>query len=187
MKKKATLLVTIVALLTIAVIGGTLAWFTSSDEVINTINTGTIKIDLVEENFTNNQINIMPGTVITKDPVINNVGSNAAWVRYKVTATVLDGSTVTALSAADLKYLKLNSEGQYVASPIATTDWSAATKLDVNGKLSIFDKVEIPTAWGNQYQGKTLQIVVDVQAIQYDNNVKADGSIIENNSWLSAE
>jgi len=90
MKKKATLIITIVALATMAIVGGTLAWFTSSDAVTNILNAGKIAVTVDEPSFVpdngsdNNSVSkIVPGQTIIKDPTIKNVGDKAQ-IRYKV-------------------------------------------------------------------------------------------------------
>ena len=49
MKKKLLALVLVVALAATAVIGGTLAYFTDTDEAVNTFTVGAVKIDLIEQ------------------------------------------------------------------------------------------------------------------------------------------
>ncbi len=68
MKKKGLALVLALALLVIGVVGGTLAWLTStSDEVVNTFTTSDITVTLEE---TKNDFQMIPGYTIDKDPVI---------------------------------------------------------------------------------------------------------------------
>lgn len=49
MKKKLTLVVTCVVLVAAMVIGGTLAYFTDTDDATNTFTAGNVKIDLIEQ------------------------------------------------------------------------------------------------------------------------------------------
>ena len=49
MKKKITALCLCVALLAIAVVGASLAYFTDTDNATNTFTVGNVKIDLIEQ------------------------------------------------------------------------------------------------------------------------------------------
>lgn len=90
-KKKIISLCLVVCLLATA-IGGTLAYFTDTDnKVENTFTVGNVSIDLTETNkingveVTDNAFkNVMPGTEITKTPVVTNNSSEAAYVRVVV-------------------------------------------------------------------------------------------------------
>ena len=93
-KKKIISLCLVVCLLATA-IGGTLAYFTDTDnQVKNTFTVGNVSIDLTETNkingveVTGNAFeNVMPGTEITKTPVVTNNSSEDAYVRVVVRAT----------------------------------------------------------------------------------------------------
>lgn len=103
MKKKIISLALVVAMLAIAVVGGTLAYFTDEDEATNTFTVGSVEIDLLEselhrtnDSATDDQIiaddlvydtsveNIMPGQWIKKAPYVLNTGKNDAYVRVRV-------------------------------------------------------------------------------------------------------
>ena len=93
-KKKIISLCLVVCLLATA-IGGTLAYFTDTDtQVQNTFTVGNVSIDLTETNkingveVTGNAFeNVMPGTKITKTPVVTNNSSEDAYVRVVVRTT----------------------------------------------------------------------------------------------------
>lgn len=93
-KKKIISLCLVVCLLATA-IGGTLAYFTDTDnQVKNTFTVGNVSIDLTETNkingveVTGNAFeNVMPGTEITKTPVVTNNSSEDAYVRVVVRVT----------------------------------------------------------------------------------------------------
>ena len=91
MKKKITALCLCVALLAVAVVGASLAYFTDTDNATNTFAVGNVKIDLIEqqkgenglENFVNNKT-LVPGTsdenAVSKIVTVKNTGVNDAWV-----------------------------------------------------------------------------------------------------------
>lgn len=90
MKKKIIALCLVVCLLAIAIIGGTLAYFTDNDSEKNTFTVGKVDIEVSETNKINGEVvanafeNIMPGTKITKTAVVTNNSSETAYVRAVV-------------------------------------------------------------------------------------------------------
>lgn len=71
MKKKILTLSLVVALAATALIGGTLAYFTDTDDATNEFTVGNVDIELDEPEWDENKIpTIMPGKVIVKDPVV---------------------------------------------------------------------------------------------------------------------
>lgn len=92
MKKKLTAIFLCVALVAIAIVGASLAYFTDTKTATNTFTMGDVKIKLDETNVndpegdrvTSNEYNVYPGAVVTKDPIVHNVGQNAAYIRATV-------------------------------------------------------------------------------------------------------
>lgn len=90
MKKKITAIFLCVALVAIAIVGASLAYFTDTKTATNTFTMGDVKITLDEANangegrVTSNEYNVYPGAVVTKDPIVHNTGSNAAYIRATV-------------------------------------------------------------------------------------------------------
>lgn len=97
MKKKITALCLCVALLAIAVVGASLAFFTDTKSEKNTFTVGNVQIKLDETDITktdgsrtekgNDYGSMYPGRSVTKDPIVHNVGANSAYIRAKVTLT----------------------------------------------------------------------------------------------------
>ena len=112
MKKKSLLLIiTAVIMVTALAVGGTLAYFTSTDDAGNSFTVGNVAIDLYEHKVApvvdanglttwaylldktgatveaeeNHYTGIYPGAVLPKDPTIRNTGDNPAYVRMIVT------------------------------------------------------------------------------------------------------
>ena len=179
MKKKLTLGITIVALATMAIVGGTLAWFTSSDSVTNILKTGKIAVEVTEPSFDKTDgvadstvSQIVPGAVITKDPTINNTGDDAQ-IRYMVTVDLKDkkGNSMNLPVGEDKDALVFTNS----VAGFKINDW---VELGVVKKgadtIKLFDSVAIPQTWGNAYQEATLTINVQVQAAQVDNFTSAD-------------
>lgn len=133
MKKKITALALVVAILAIAIIGGTLAYFTDTKTATNTFTVGNVKIKLDEKdpNGTAEKPrtetgatydSVTPGVAYAKDPTVTNTGNNDAWIRVNVTlsnaaafkaaaaahgvtdlATVFDGHDETKWTLAGIK------------------------------------------------------------------------------------
>ena len=93
MKKKILAIFLCVALVAIAVVGASLAYFTDTKTATNTFTMGNVKITLDEANIadpdgdrvTTNTYAIYPGAVVDKDPIVHNVGKNNAYIRAVVT------------------------------------------------------------------------------------------------------
>lgn len=89
MRKKLVALSMAVLMLAVAVIGGTLAYFTDTTETkTNTFTVGNVDIDLTEPEWNKEEThNLMPGTVYAKDPTVtvsSAKGSQPAWVFMEV-------------------------------------------------------------------------------------------------------
>ncbi len=91
MKRKILGISLIAALLAIAVVGGTLAYFTDTDEKVNTFTVGNISIELIEQQYDNGNLVdyvdkklIMPGETTDKIISVENTGNNDAWVRVSL-------------------------------------------------------------------------------------------------------
>lgn len=92
MKKKITAIFLCVALVAIAVVGASLAYFTDTKTATNTFTMGDVKIKLDETNVndpdgdrvTSNAYDVYPGAVVTKDPIVHNTGKNAAYIRATI-------------------------------------------------------------------------------------------------------
>lgn len=102
MKKKIIALCLVIALAATAVIGGTLAYFTDTDEETNTFTLGNVKIDL-KETFDEQNAVLRPGSQTTnkieKKVWIQNTGTEDAYVWYEwyipSALDSVDGSTGT--------------------------------------------------------------------------------------------
>ena len=112
MKKKILAIVLCIAMLAIAIVGGTMAYFTDTKAVQNTFTVGNVAITLTEAavKLDNERTSdtygdwlkddskpraetgvdygkLYPGQTIYKDPTIKNTGSEDAYVAAKVTVT----------------------------------------------------------------------------------------------------
>lgn len=171
MKKKMILTITAVALAAMMAIGGTIAWFTDSEEVTNVITMGNIDISLREtdgEGFTEEGLNfgsevpLTPGAELEKDPYVVNIGKNDAWVRVKVQLS----GTATEVEEFDIEDLATINPGWEYEDGYYYYN-SLLEKDDETSPL--FDEVTIPTTWGNEFVNKELTILITAEAVQADN------------------
>lgn len=135
MKKKILALCLVVALAATAVIGGTLAYFTDTDEETNTFTIGNVDIDL-QETFDANNAVLRPGSQTTnkieKKVWIENTGSEDAYVWYE----------------------------WYIPSVLDSTDGSTGTNnvLHVNSNGSTWDKYRENPGYWPEGQTKALPL-----------------------------
>lgn len=82
MKKKLVVLCLVALLAVGAIIGGTMAYFTDTDEAENVFTAGNVDITL-NENFEQNS-ELFPGVDVTKEVFVENTGSEDAYVRVHI-------------------------------------------------------------------------------------------------------
>lgn len=86
MKKKIMALCLAACLAAVAVVGGTLAYFTDSEEAENVFTVGNVDITLTEPNWdAEEKEDVYPGEPLAKDPTVTNDGANPCFVRISVT------------------------------------------------------------------------------------------------------
>lgn len=191
MKKKLTLIATAVALGALAVVGATMAYFTSQDTATNVITTGNVQISITETSNDENSIMnengiqyigaITPGQIISKIPVIVNDGNNDAYVRAYVefkyydeerndiTAEFEGKEPVIAYNTTDwIKGEAAEDQGYYYYNKAIKANQDKESKEDETTKL--FDTVTIPTEWNNDQANVTIEVIVHAEAIQSENN-----------------
>ena len=85
MKKKITAIALVVCLVAVAIVGGSLAYFTdTTDAKVNEFTVGNVDIDLTEPNW-KGDATLMPGVSFDKDPTITvKEGSQDAYVFLKM-------------------------------------------------------------------------------------------------------
>lgn len=200
MKKKITALCLCVALLAIAVVGASLAYFTDTKSATNTFTMGNVAIKLDETNVndpngarvTSNAYNVYPGAVVTKDPIVHNVGANAAYIRatvnvsnwmnlvsayypdfeatfpndgYKAALNLLVGELGEGWSVVGVEAGDTFTIGQFDAKFILKYEGTLAANADTT---AMFQTVTIPTGIDNANADSFKEVKVVAQAIQAD-------------------
>ena len=166
MKKKIISLCLVICLLAVAVVGGTLAYFTDNDTADNTFTVGNVSIDLTEPNWdASGSIDapqVYPGEALAKDPTVKNDGANPCFVRISVTG-------LDCLAPAGM----ITYRTDYVANALGT-DWVKHTdgyfyytKVLAIGETTdaLFDQIVIPTDVTNGYDGN-YTVRVFAEAVQ---------------------
>ena len=188
MKKKITAIFLCVALVAIAIVGASLAYFTDTKTATNTFTMGDVKITLDETNangegrVTSNTYNTYPGAVVTKDPTVHNTGKNAAWIRAKV--EVKDWATNCTkypTNAAGDMAMK-DTLGRLLTTGLGE-GWSVVDVKPVGNDVTfvlmyadklaagadttaMFEKVNVPTGLQNGQEFGTIKVTAE--AIQTD-------------------
>ncbi len=182
---KRMMLVTAVVVMAITA-GTAAAYFTDSDEEVNTFTIGNVKIDIKEPNWDpENGKNVTPLQEISKDPIISNVGANEAYVFAEITvpraSVVLEDENGISQSEQqiDIFTYELNSGWKQIGK---TNDNKNSVYtyayVEENGTLkplaeetdtpAIFDSVTLANIVDSQLDGQKLEIKVEAMAIQTD-------------------
>jgi len=198
MSKKIIAISAAIILAAIAVVGGTLAWFTAEDTATNVLTTGSVEVTLKEQvddgegtkdvaaNVGLTLSDIMPGDEITKRPfLVLGEDSENAYVRMKFTVE----STATGVNQETIEQKIID----LFAAKIDKTNWKQATdETDYDdwyyymGELSSTNPLHFTTAGklvfnGNEftdiYQGITFTIKFDAAAVQVANQEPTSGTI----------
>ena len=197
MKKKVISIALVIALIAVIAVGS-FAYFTDTKSATNTFTMGDVKIKLDETNVadpegdrvTANTYNVYPGAVVTKDPVVHNVGQNAAFIRATINVENWMNFCATYYPEYDVRFpsqgyeqslmllVDALGEGWSIEGVTAGTPWqmgnfSAKFILKYDGTLAsgadttaMFKEVKIPTTLHN---GSAFgAITVTAQAIQAD-------------------
>ena len=182
MKKKIALVMTIIALLAIAV-PGSLAYFTAEDTVHNVITSDGVDIQLEEyqkvgdklESYPSGKIAVMPGATVSKIPMVKNLGAES-YIRAKIQVIVKDANDVEMnLSQETLDSIitiAVNTADGWVRKEGDTTWWYYESAVGTGEYTkALFNEVVFNGPnMTNEYQGCTVEIVVEAKAVQAANN-----------------
>ena len=179
MKKKIIAVCLIVAMAAIAVVGGTLAWFTDDEVATNTFTVGNVDITLTEPNWTStgsqDAPEVYPGEPLAKDPIVTNDGANPCFVRIKV-----EGLDCLA-PAGNITYRTDYVTGKLGDNWVLHTDgyFYYNQVLAVGAKTdALFDQIVIPTDLENGDAESEFNVVVTAEAVQAQ-GAKASWSAVQ--------
>lgn len=183
-KKKIVTVCLVAALMVTALIGGSLAYFTDTENATNTFTVGNVDIELTEDGWIDGST-ANPGVAVTKKPVVNNIGENEAWIRVNVTISdaaafkaAMQAHNITDLATVfaghDEDYWKRASITEDADADTITYSYYYKEKVAKNASTQpIFTSVTIPAAFtsaemaainGDNKDG--FKIIVTADAIQ---------------------
>lgn len=177
MKRKTLAICLVVALAAIAIIGGTLAYFTDNDTATNKFTVGNVDIELTEPNWVDHGSaeaeTVYPGEPLDKDPTVENIGENPCFVRVSVSNLDQFGEK------GDIVYLTKWVEDAlgegwvdggdgyfYWSKPLVVkgTENDAWNQGLASKTTALFDQIKMPT--GLTGDEETKDIVVTAEAVQ---------------------
>lgn len=177
-KTKALMLVLCAVLLVTASVLGTMAYLTSTDQVVNTFTVGKVAITLDEakvdpdgtavtpaERVKENAYHLLPGHTYTKDPTVHvQANSEDSFIFVKVENGIANyeaGTTIAAQIAAN-GWTALNGvENVYYKT---YTKRAESTDLPVFGSFTIADNANATDGWNN-FSAET-KVTVTAYAVQ---------------------
>ena len=209
MKKKLTAIFLCVALVAIAIVGASLAYFTDTDEKTNTFTAGGVAIDLIEQergenglqDFTQNKV-LMPivgsaqgekdeygqpvaANYVDKMVTIENTGKSDAYVRaYFAIPSALDDGYETFNAGANILHFNFGNkvvDGNVISTYDVEWNWKH------DGKWNYFettiDNVAYNVYYADYYQPLAAKATTEqfVSGVYLDSNVNmnAEGNYID--------
>lgn len=178
--KKRILAISVVMICLSVLASVTLAYYTDSAVARNVITSGGIDIEIVEQQLVDNQlqpypkdkpIQVMPSATVSKIVSVKNL-QQPAWIRANYTLTIYDANDkVMEIPAQELEKVVIiepNSTGW-----TEKDGWWYCNAAAGTGEMTapLFAEVAFSGPYmDNQYQGCTLVIDVNAQAVQKANN-----------------
>lgn len=185
MHKKKIQALAVAGVLTVGVVGGTLAWFTSQDSVKNTFNTGASNdengkgIKIVEE-FKSPEA-MLPGDEVNKDVQVSNTTTYDQFIRVKkITPKFVDvNNNRTVITEKDGKQLYTNKIKLKFTDKL-NTDKKEGTWFEGSdgyyyymGKVAqkkwtntLLDSVTLVNDAENEYRGLGFDVDIEADSIQ---------------------
>lgn len=194
MKRKLVLTSAVVLILALLA-AGTFAYFTKDVRATNVITTGTISIELNDsitggaavkdgDKVTGYTISgVMPGQAVEKAVSVTNTGTSPAWLRVKldISVTGANGKPLD-LTFGDKQDVLTFTTGDgwfyhdgyyYYSAPVAEKTSTADFFAKKDGQPTLMLNSQLP----NDYQGCTVTVAVQAQAVQVkNNNIYVDAS-----------
>ena len=167
MKKKILAMCLCVAMLAIAIVGGTLAYFTDTDTETNVFTTGDVDIDLIEV-FDAENAKLLPGIDIQKEVTIENTGSESAYVRVHVAfPAILDNGT------PELAAYKNTLHWNFTKESVQEGQWSQLQNKDQVGPNANYPNWPGNGGTYNTYTTEVDGIPYNVYVITYETALAA--------------
>ena len=198
MKKKITALCLCVALLAVAVVGASLAYFTDNDQADNTFTAGSVKIKLIEEQSNEDHTGFVPyegnkvlmpivgsaqgekypngqpaaKNYIDKVVTIKNTGNSAAWIRayYAVPSALDDGFGESFNAGMNILHGNFGNNGD-------KTTYEVEWKWKNNGKWQYFETVMDGVSYNVYFADYYQPLAADDTTVQFICGVYLDKNV----------
>lgn len=179
MKKKILALMLCVALAAVAIVGGTLAYFTDSKEQTNTFTAGNVRITLDEAKINKGDYGeavadetsrtskaqnykLFPGMTVTKDPTIKVLStSESAYVGAKIT---IQGDIYGLIGVSGYDNIDITKYG--LVSGGITSASTAEQRFDWNGLSMVYENNDCVIYQDANKADKTWTLYVFVKDVQ---------------------
>lgn len=170
MKKSLIMALATIAVVSLLVVGGTMAWFTDAKTVTNVFTAGSVSIAINEvfEPVTD----WVPGDTEAKEVKFTSLGKSKTYLRVQLVPTWKNDNQAE-LSNTNITFNLNNSQNWFKAQD----GWYYYTQIlnenDVTDVL--LNSVTIAGAGtNNDYQGAILDVVVNAEAVQAENDAYKD-------------
>ncbi len=208
-KRKNLITAAVVICIAVMVVIIAFAYSGTTDEITNTFSIGNVRIRLTETEYPGNNVSLLvPNEEISKNPQVNNIGINSAFVFLKVSVPKREVITADAYGNCTEKelqeifYMKTNENDVYKTEHSFSDSWIELeayredredTKTYVFGYENalgalkatepLFDKVQLKNIIEQQIDPEQIQeITIKAYAVQSENIPQ-----IDKNSGLTAE
>lgn len=204
-KKNIVKIASLAAIILLAGVGATFAYFTDSQSASNILSMGHVDISLTEEMKDpsdpdgppvpyQDPTNLMPGDVISKIPKITvEKNSLACYIRAVVTVTNPPQSD----PQVTIAHINVSDDWVIVPDKKAENIWYCyyvggedAGIVSPGQTLQLFSEVELPGRWQNEMNDTQVVVDIKAEAIQADHFTpsyeRENGKIISC-SWLNTE
>lgn len=183
--KKKLIALALVAICLAILAGGTLAYYSRSVTAHNVITTGGVKVELIEttdggQPFPEEGITgVMPSQSVGKEVTVKNLGPSEAWVRLSIQVKCLD---------AEGKEIDISNNPAVLLENVDETNWTFKdgyfyyVDFLAEGETTtpVMESVKFAEEMGNDFQGATITIDVQAQAVQTANNGE---TVFEAQGW----
>lgn len=182
-KKKISLIIATGVLVT-ALVGGSLAWFTSKEEVTNKFATGSIKHRIIE-NFeeVGAAEEFLPGDEVNKDVCIENTGKSDALLRVRIKPewkdnenNVLKSEFIKLIFSEDVDLDISNGIDERATWVKGNDDYLYYIKIFEAGAPTekLLDAVSLSGEADNSYAEKAINVIIESETVQVNKDAYRD-------------
>ena len=190
MNKKKIAALIVAGIMTVGVVGGTLAWFTSEDSVTNVFNTGAVNEDggngvEIWEDYTP-ATSVVPGETTTKLVQVQNTTNYDSFIRVKFDLSWDKDGLLTEkielnfgdnIIGIDNTWIYDKSEGYYYyVGKVAGNKYTNP----------LLESVTLSSSAGNEYKNAKYNVKVIAESIQADNNAIDSWKTTDNTNIITA-